>query len=58
MRTPFPGMDPYLERCGVWTEVHTGLLVAIRHFLTPLLRPKYRVAIAQRLYLARLPSTI
>jgi len=29
MRTPFPGMDPYLERCGVWTEVHTGLLIEI-----------------------------
>lgn len=55
MLTLFPGMDPYLERRGVWAEVHTGLLVALRHFLTPLLRPKYRVAVAQRVYLDRWP---
>ena len=45
MPTPFPGMDPYLERRGLWEEVHISLIVAIRHFLTPLLRPRYRAAI-------------
>lgn len=55
MPTPFPGMDPYLERRGLWEEVHTGLITAIQHFLTPLLRPKYRVAIEQRTYLTLLP---
>jgi hypothetical protein len=55
MPTPFPGMDPYLERRGLWEEVHTDLIASIRHFLTPLLRPKYRVAIEQRTYLALLP---
>ena len=29
MPTPFPGMDPYLERPGLWHEVHTRLIVAI-----------------------------
>lgn len=52
MPTPFPGMDPYLERRGLWEEVHTNLIVAIQHFLTPLLRPKYRVAVEQRTYLS------
>lgn len=56
MPTPFPGMDPYLERRGLWEEVHTNLIVAIQHFLTPLLRPKYRVAVEQRVYLSVLPS--
>jgi len=52
MPTPFPGMDPYLERRGLWEEVHTDLITRIRQFLTPLLRPKYRVAIEQRTYLS------
>lgn len=55
MPTPFPGMDPYLERCGIWEQVHTSLIVGIQYHLTPLLRPKYRVAIEQRTYLALLP---
>lgn len=52
MKSPFPGMDPYLEHRGIWSEVHTDLIVGIRRFLTPILRPKYRVAIEQRTYLA------
>lgn len=52
MPTPFPGMDPYLERRGLWEEVHTGLIAAIQQFLTPLIRPRYRVAVERRVYLA------
>ena len=52
MQTPFPGMDPYLERRGLWEEVHTDLITSIRQFLTPLLRPRYLVAIEQRIYLS------
>jgi hypothetical protein len=55
MPTPFPGMDPYLERRSLWEEVHAGLIVDIQDFLTPLLRPRYRVAIERRTYLALLP---
>jgi hypothetical protein len=55
MPTPFPGMDPYLEQRGIWEQVHTSLIVAIQYHLTPLLRPKYRVAIEQRSYLTLLP---
>lgn len=52
MPTPFPGMDPYLERRGLWEEIHTDLISRTRQFLIPLLRPKYRVAIEQRTYLS------
>ncbi|HRJ42651.1 MAG: DUF4058 family protein [Caldilineaceae bacterium] len=52
MPTPFPGMDPYLERPGIWEGVHTRLLVAISDALTPRLRPNYRVDIERRTYLA------
>jgi hypothetical protein len=52
MPAPFPGMDPYLERSGVWEEVHTRLIVAIADALGPQVRPKYRVGVEQRTYLA------
>ncbi|MBM3224586.1 MAG: DUF4058 family protein [Candidatus Tectomicrobia bacterium] len=52
MPTPFPGMDPYLERAGIWEEVRTRLLVAMADALGSQVRPKYRVGIAQRTYLA------
>ncbi len=42
MPTPFPGMDPYLERRGLWEEVHTGLIAAMQQLLNPLLQPRYR----------------
>ncbi len=55
MKTPFPGMDPYLEAPNLWEEVHNDLMGGIRRYLTGLLRPHYRVAIEQRVYLTPLP---
>jgi hypothetical protein len=52
MPTPFPGMDPYLERAGMWGEAHTRLIVAMADALGPHVRPKYRVGVEQRTYLA------
>ena len=52
MPTPFPGMDPYLERRGLWEGVHTRLIVAIADALAPLVRPTYRVDVEQRAYLS------
>lgn len=52
MPTPFPGMDPYLERRGLWEAIHTNLIVAIQYYLTPRLRPKYHANIEQRTYLS------
>ncbi|MFQ5859872.1 MAG: DUF4058 family protein [Anaerolineae bacterium] len=54
MPTPFPGMDPYLERRGLWEEVHPALIIELQHLLTPLVRPRYRVAVERRAYLALL----
>lgn len=50
MPSPFPGMDPYLEHHALWSEVHKRLIVAIADALSPQLRPKYRVAIEERIY--------
>jgi len=55
MPTPFPGMDPYLEGRGLWEEVHTNLIVEIQHFLAPLVRPHYRVAVERHTYITLLP---
>ena len=49
MPTPFPGMDPYLERPDLWPNVHSRLIVAIAEDLAPRLRPKYYVAVEERL---------
>jgi hypothetical protein len=52
MPTPFPGMAPYLERPGLWEQVHTGLIVGIQQYLAPRLSPRSYVAIEHRTYLA------
>ena len=52
MPTRFPGMDPYLERPGLWSQVHTNLIVDIQRFLARRLRPYYQVSIEQRTHLA------
>jgi hypothetical protein len=52
MSSPFPGMNPYLESSVLWREVHSLLIVAIFDALNPQVRPKYRVAIEQRVYKA------
>ncbi len=58
MPTPFPGMDPYLERHSLWEEVHTRLNVAMADALGPLLPAHYRVGVERRVYLAVLATDI
>ena len=31
MKTPFPGMDPYLEQEGIWNQLLLDLIVNIRY---------------------------
>jgi hypothetical protein len=52
MPSPFPGVDPYLEAPEYWAEVHSRMIVAIADDLAPKVRPRYRVAIGQRVYLS------
>lgn len=40
-QSPFPGMDPYLEARGIWSDVHSNLMNIFREQLPPLLAPKY-----------------
>jgi hypothetical protein len=50
MPTPFPGMDPYLEHPALWPDVHNSLIVALRDAIAPQLRPRYYVAVEERIY--------
>ncbi len=47
-RSPFPGMDPYLEHPALWPDVHQKLASQIQTQLTPALRPKYYAALVPR----------
>lgn len=51
MRSPFPGMDPYLENPELWSEVHSRLIVAIADDIALPLRPNYYVAVEKRTYI-------
>src|ERR1041385_649601 len=53
MRSPFPGMDPYLESPALWPDFHNGLIASIRDSLVPLLAPRYFVALEERTYVLR-----
>lgn len=46
----FPGMDPYLEVPELWLGFHNSLIVYIRDYLRPLLRPRYIAAIEERVF--------
>ncbi len=50
MPSPFPGMNPYLEHPELFPGVHHYLISEIARFLSPQLRPKYRVAVEVRMY--------
>lgn len=50
MPSLFPGMNPYLEHPSLWAGVHHRLITAIANDLTPQIRPKYIVAIEERVY--------
>ncbi len=52
MPSPFPGMDPYLERPSLWLDVHATLITEIRAALNAQLRPKYVARTELRVYLS------
>jgi hypothetical protein len=41
MPSPFPGMDPYLERPEVWPEFHNNIAAEIQGYLNQRIRPRY-----------------
>lgn len=51
MPSPFPGMDPYLERPSRWTGFHVRLITYLGEDLQPRLRPRYVAVVEERVYL-------
>ncbi len=51
MKTPFPGMDPYLEHPSLWQDVHNRLIAAIADDLSEKVAPRYYVGLERRAYL-------
>jgi hypothetical protein len=58
MKSPFPGMDPYLEHPSLWPDIHNSLIAAIRDELAPRLAPRYYVGLERRTYLMNLDDVV
>src|SRR5436190_11969650 len=56
MKSPFPGMDPYLER--YWGDVHHGLIQYTRDALQPRLPNDLRARVEERVFVEREPERI
>ena len=58
MPSPFPGMDPYLEKPLHWPDVHHSLITYIRNALQPQIRPGYHARIEERVYITESSRTL
>jgi hypothetical protein len=50
MPSPFPGMNPYLERETVWSDFHVGFCNALKTALVPQVKPEYYFKFNEHLY--------
>jgi hypothetical protein len=51
MRSPFPGMNPYLEQPAVWQDFHQSLVTRIRDALAGQVRPQFFVRIEESIFI-------
>ncbi|HET6576152.1 MAG TPA: DUF4058 family protein [Fimbriiglobus sp.] len=56
MPSPFPGMNPYLEKSDLWSDFHNRFIAALAEALTGPLSPRYYVKIEEYLYIHDLPA--
>lgn len=50
MPSPFPGMNPYLEREAVWNDFHVEFCKAIKKALVPQVQPDFIVKFNEHIY--------
>ena len=55
MESPFPGMDPYLER--FWNDVHGRLIIYIAETLDVSLPPRFRAGLQERIIISDLEES-
>jgi hypothetical protein len=51
MRSPFPGMDPFLELPAYWSDFHATFINYWREAIADRLPPSYEVMLGERVYL-------
>lgn len=51
MKSPFPGMDPYIEESGLWPDFHDDLISEIKRALAAALPERYYVQTGDRNYI-------
>src|SRR6266516_4533327 len=51
MKSPFPGMDPFVESCGLWGDFHLALIAKIMDSLADVVPDRYLVRGGERWYL-------
>jgi Protein of unknown function (DUF4058) len=51
MKSPFPGMDPFIEACGLWGDFHHSLIQEIKRKLNQYLPKGYVARTEQREYI-------
>jgi hypothetical protein len=51
MKSPFPGMDPYLELPAFWSDFHATFINYWREAVAELLPPGYEATLGERVYL-------
>jgi hypothetical protein len=56
MPSPFPGMDPYIEACGLWEVFHTNFISHIAIQLADVAPERYVVRTGERSYLVLVQS--
>jgi hypothetical protein len=52
MKSPFPGMDPYIEACHLFEDFHSKLISEIERYLSAHVPDRYVVRTPERTYLA------
>ncbi|HEX5268882.1 MAG TPA: DUF4058 family protein [Gemmataceae bacterium] len=56
MKSPFPGMDPYIEACGLWEDFHNHLIEDIYRSIARVLPRGYFASSAVRSYVVLVES--
>jgi len=51
MPSPFPGMDPFIEVCGLWEDFHPKLIGEIERALAAVVPDRYFVGLGTRSYI-------
>jgi hypothetical protein len=52
MKSPFPGMGPYIEACGLWGDFHDEMIRGIKSILQDELPSTFLVRTSKRSYIA------